>query len=238
MNTTSPHEILQVNCMNFDAYIITKCDPWQRDCILMLNVCSLFESPKLAWNFSRNTSKLLNKGDWCSNKGANQARVMLNNKVLMNRTWVRPIGYQWKWSWMTKHTWLRKPQNFERVPSNLLTRLICGSFSWGCVAKMHSKEVKAWLVYKWAIDSRNVWFSYLRFLKIARTSSMDVNMMNIVKYDTSKRWVIHNFNQQEVGNPQLFENISFKEDTSKKPPFLRLCFQLLFNYKPSWKLHM
>jgi hypothetical protein len=29
---------------------------------------------------------------------------------------------------------------------------------------------------------------------------MDVNMiMNIVKYNTNKRWVIHNPNQQEVG---------------------------------------
>jgi hypothetical protein len=30
----------------------------------------------------------------------------------------------------------------ECVPSNLLGRLICGSFGWGCVAKIHPKEVK------------------------------------------------------------------------------------------------
>jgi hypothetical protein len=31
---------------------------------------------------------------------------------------------------------------------------------------------------------------------IARNSSMDVNMItNTVKYDTNKRWVIHNFSQ-------------------------------------------
>jgi hypothetical protein len=42
---------------------------------------------------------------------------------------------------------------------------------------------------------------------------MDVNMiMNIVKYDTNKRWVIHNLNQQEVGIPQFFEKISFDEE--------------------------
>jgi hypothetical protein len=30
---------------------------------------------------------------------------------------------------------------------------------------------------------------------------MDGNMItNIVKYDTNKRWVIHNLSQQEVGN--------------------------------------
>jgi hypothetical protein len=49
---------------------------------------------------------------------------------------------------MTKCTWLTKPQNFERVPSNLLSRLIRGSFGWGFVAEMHAKEVKARLVYK------------------------------------------------------------------------------------------
>jgi hypothetical protein len=49
---------------------------------------------------------------------------------------------------MTKHTWLMKPQNFERAPSNLSGRLICGSFGWHYVPKMHSKEVEAQLVYK------------------------------------------------------------------------------------------
>jgi hypothetical protein len=30
---------------------------------------------------------------------------------------------------------------------------------------------------------------------------MDVNMItNTMKYDTNKKWVIHNLNQQEVGN--------------------------------------
>jgi hypothetical protein len=33
-----------------------------------------------------------------------------------------------------------------------------------------------------------------------------------VKYDTNKRWVIHNFNQQEVGNILFFENFSFEEE--------------------------
>jgi hypothetical protein len=35
--------------------------------------------------------------------------------------------------------------------------------------------------------------------------------MNIVKYDTNKRWVINKLSQQEVGNLQLLENFSFEE---------------------------
>ncbi len=60
----------------------------------MLNVCSLFECPKVTLNFSNNVSKSLNKGDLCSNKGANQAKAMLDNKIPMSPTWVKPIGYQ------------------------------------------------------------------------------------------------------------------------------------------------
>jgi len=32
-------------------------------------------------------------------------------------------------------------KSFKRVPSNLLGRLICGSFGWNCVVEMHPKEV-------------------------------------------------------------------------------------------------
>jgi hypothetical protein len=61
------------------------------------------------------------------------------------------------------------------------------------------------LVCKWATDSRSAWFSYSRCLRIVRTSSMDVDMiMNIVKYDTNKRWVIHNLNQQFATSWKLF----------------------------------
>jgi hypothetical protein len=45
-------------------------------------------------NFSNNVSKSLSKGDLCSNKGANQAKAMFNNKIPMSPTWVGPIGYQ------------------------------------------------------------------------------------------------------------------------------------------------
>ncbi len=135
----------------------------------------------------------------------NQTRVMLDNKVPMNLTWVGPAGYRQRWSWMTKHTWLAKPQNFERVPSNLLGRLIHGYFGWGCVIEIHPKEVETWLVYKWTIDSRSVWFSYSKFLRTSRISSLDVNMTNIMKYDTNKRWVICNFLKtfplKKRGNP-------------------------------------
>jgi hypothetical protein len=35
--------------------------------------------------------------------------------------------------------------------------------------------------------------------------------MNTMKYDTNKRWVIHNLSQQKMGNPQLLEKHSFEE---------------------------
>jgi hypothetical protein len=164
MKATSPHEILQTNYLNFDAYIVAKCDPWQRDHILMLDMHFLSEFPKVALNSSRNNSKLLSKGDWCFNKCANQARAMLDNKVPMNPIGVGPIGYWWGWSQMTKRTWLTKPRNFKCVPSNLLDRLICDSFGWGCVVEMHPKEIEAWLVCKWVTNFQSAWFSYSRFL--------------------------------------------------------------------------
>ncbi len=101
---------------------------------------------------------------------------------------------------------------FEHVPSNLSSRLICGSFGWRCVLKTHPEKVEAWLVCKWTTHSQFVWFSYLRFLKTSKKVSMDVNVnTNNVKYDTNKRWVIHNLSQQKMGNLQLFENFSFEE---------------------------
>jgi hypothetical protein len=102
-----------------------------------------FVQISVASNFSRNISKPLNKGDWCFNKSANQTKVVLDNKVSMSPTLTRPIGYQWRWSRMTKCIWLTKLWNFERVPSNLLARLIYSFFGWGCVAERHFKEVEA-----------------------------------------------------------------------------------------------
>jgi hypothetical protein len=41
---------------------------------------------------------------------------------------------------------------------------------------------------------------------------MDVDMIiNTVKYDTNKRWVIHNLNQQEVDDAWFFEKNSFED---------------------------
>ncbi len=172
----------------------------------------LSESSKVALNFSKNVSKFLNKGDWCFNKSANQARTMLDNKVQLNSIWAGLVRYWWGRSQMTKCTWLTKPWNFECVPSNLFGKLLCGSFGWGCVVKTHPKEVKTWLICKWATDSRNVWFSCSRFLWIIKSSSINVDMiMNIVKNDTNKRWAIHNLNQQEIGNLRLLEKNSFEE---------------------------
>jgi hypothetical protein len=179
MSVASPHEILQANYLNFDVYTITECDLWQRDHILMLDMFSLSKFPKMALNSSRNVSKLLNKGDWCSNKGVNQVRAMLDNKVPMNPTWIGLVRYRWKWSWTTKHTWLTKPWNFEHVPSNLSNKLIYGSFGWGYFAEMHPKEVKTWLVCKWATNSWSAWFSCSKFLRITKTSSKIVLKTNV-----------------------------------------------------------
>jgi hypothetical protein len=45
-------------------------------------------------NFSKNASKSLSEGDLCSNKGANQAKVVLDNKMPMSSTWIGPIEYR------------------------------------------------------------------------------------------------------------------------------------------------
>ncbi len=146
---------------------------------------------------------------WCD-----QTRAMLDNKMPMNLIWVGPIGYQWWWrvkdQGMTKHTWLTKPRNFERVPSNLLGRLIHGSCGWGYLVDTHPKEVEARLVCKWTTNSQSVWFSCSRFLRTTRNFSMPIDMiMNIVKYDINKRWVIHNLCQQKMGNLWFFEKKNF-----------------------------
>jgi hypothetical protein len=44
---------------------------------------SLFKFPKVALNSSKNSSKSLRKGDQCSNKNVNQARVVPDKKVSM-----------------------------------------------------------------------------------------------------------------------------------------------------------
>jgi hypothetical protein len=67
------------------------------------------------------------------------------------------------------------------------------------------------LVWKWAIDSWSVWFSFSRFLRTTRISSMDVDIIpNTLKYDTNKWWVIHNVKQQEVGNMWLLEKFLWR----------------------------
>jgi hypothetical protein len=63
MSVISPYEISQANCLNSNAYTTTECDPWQKECIMMLNMCSLFNYPKLTLNSLRNVSKSLSKGD-------------------------------------------------------------------------------------------------------------------------------------------------------------------------------
>jgi hypothetical protein len=98
MNVASSHEMSQANCLKFDAYTITECDPRRKDHNLVVDMCSLSECPSLALNSSRNALKSLNKGDWCSNKNVYQARAMFNNRVLRSPTWVKSNGYWWRWS--------------------------------------------------------------------------------------------------------------------------------------------
>jgi hypothetical protein len=49
-----------------------------KDIVTWWWTCSLFESPNMALKSSKNVSKSLSKGDWHSNKGVNQARVVPN----------------------------------------------------------------------------------------------------------------------------------------------------------------
>jgi hypothetical protein len=49
--------------LNLDAYATLGQGPWRSDCKLLVNVCYLFESPKVALNFSTNASESFNNGD-------------------------------------------------------------------------------------------------------------------------------------------------------------------------------
>ncbi len=63
----------------------------------------------------------------------------------------------------------------------------------------------------------------LHILKVTKTSSigatiyfLNIDMiMNIMKYDTNKRWVIHNFNQQDMGNLQYLKFFYFTFNSKK-----------------------
>jgi hypothetical protein len=134
MNVGSPHEILQANSSNFDAYTTTKHDPWQKYRILMLDVHSLSEFPKVTLNFLINISKC-----WVRVIDA-PIKVLTKQRLCM--LWVKLLGYWWRWSRMTKHTYLTKLWNFECMSSNLSSRLIRGSFGWGCVSKCIPRRLK------------------------------------------------------------------------------------------------
>jgi hypothetical protein len=75
-----------VSCLNSKMYIEVGCDHWQKVHNLLVDVCSLFESPKKTPNYSRNASKLFKRGYWHSKKGANHVTIMSNNRVLTNPT--------------------------------------------------------------------------------------------------------------------------------------------------------
>ncbi len=46
---------------------------------------------------------------------------------------------------------------------------------------------------------------------------MNVNMMNTMKYDTNKRWVIHNLNQQDMGNHDFLKTFTLKRRGNLDP---------------------
>jgi len=80
---------------------------------------------------------------------------------------------------MIRHIWLKKPWNFEHVPSNLLGRLIHGSFAWGGVVGIHHNDVNVWVHWRWTTDSRNDWFSCCMCLGAIRIYSMDVTIFSL-----------------------------------------------------------
>jgi len=89
MNTALSHEMSHINCLNLEAYIEIGCDSWWKVRNLLVVVHSLFESLKEAPKSPINASKWFRRGDCCSKRGVNHAKVVLDNKVPMNPTWVR-----------------------------------------------------------------------------------------------------------------------------------------------------
>ncbi len=87
---------------------------------------------------------------------------------------------------MIKHTWLTKPRNSNHVPSNLSGKLICGSFGWDWLVHMHPKEVKLWLVCRWKMNSWSILFSYSKFLRTTRISSMDIETSSLDDFPNKK----------------------------------------------------
>jgi hypothetical protein len=59
--------------------------PWQSDYKLLINVCYLFESPKVALNFSTNASKSFNNGIrlWCKIVFQNDQQIQNNGALLL-----------------------------------------------------------------------------------------------------------------------------------------------------------
>jgi hypothetical protein len=60
-----------VNYLNINAYIDAGHDPWQKDHNLLVNVHSLFKSPKIIVNSLKNVSKLFKSDDCHWNNGPN-----------------------------------------------------------------------------------------------------------------------------------------------------------------------
>lgn len=102
---------------------------------------------------------------------------------------------------MTKHTWLKKYWNFERVPSSWLGKLIHGFYAWGGFIKTRPNDVNVWIFWKHGTNSQNDWFYCFICLRTTRTSSMEITIsfsiniiMKHVNCNIGKRRVFHNFN--------------------------------------------
>ena len=84
-------------------------------------------SSKHALNSVINSSKLFNKEDCFSNKGANHAKVVPLSKVPTSPTRHTSVGYREECIWINRHTWLRNPLNYDHAPSNFMGSPILGS---------------------------------------------------------------------------------------------------------------
>jgi hypothetical protein len=60
MNVVSSHKILNVSCLNSNAYTTIGGGPWQNNHDLLIDVYFLFEFPKVPLNYSTNVSNLFN----------------------------------------------------------------------------------------------------------------------------------------------------------------------------------
>jgi hypothetical protein len=72
-------------------------------------------------------SKFSKIGEFFSYNGANHARAVLVSSVSTSPSQDVSLGYLLGCILITKHTWFKKPWNWEPVPLNFASKLIIGS---------------------------------------------------------------------------------------------------------------